>query len=564
METFIARSRFVEFLDATSQGARPYLLLLVLCLALFIPGISSFPVMDRDEPRYAQATKQMLETGDYIAIRNQEKFRNKKPVGIYWLQAAAVQAVGKEFKDVIWPYRLPSLIGATLSVLLCFRIGSLLTERRVALLGALLLLCSPLMQALAHLATTDTVLLCIILLAQACMFAVFTRLEKQRRPSLLAALGFWAALGVGILVKGPVILAVCGSTGLLLWIRSNEKWETVAAFHPWFGLPILLAIVLPWFLAIEKVTEGAFIEESLGKDFLGKLFSGQESHGAPPGFYLLLLPLTFWPAAFAMIPALRRAWDSRKFDWFSTACIYWIGPYWAMIELAPTKLVHYMMPLYPALALVTARELLSEEAWELSRKWLRGLNHIFRGVASVIAPLLIVIGIAAPLVIERTLLLPGVIISLVAAFYVWQRRGVLKQNRVLELTVLTLCYTFFIYPFVFQGLGPGLESAWMTPKIVEQYHALRPDHAEARLAVHGYHEPSLVFMTATDTLLTGPQGVAREMIANEHCVGVVNRERDAEFHETMKAAGVEYRRAGGVSGFNYSKGRTISLDLYVR
>ena len=107
METLITRSRVVDFLDAASRGLRPYLLLPVLCLALLIPGLGSFPVMDRDEPRYTQATKQMLETGDYIAIRNQERFRNKKPVGIHWLQAAAVQVVGTELKDVIWPYRLP-------------------------------------------------------------------------------------------------------------------------------------------------------------------------------------------------------------------------------------------------------------------------------------------------------------------------------------------------------------------------------------------------------------------------------------------------------------------------
>ena len=71
-------------------GARPYALLAALCLLLYLPGLTSIPALDRDEARFAQASRQMLETGDFLRIRFQDESRNKKPAGIYWVQAAAV------------------------------------------------------------------------------------------------------------------------------------------------------------------------------------------------------------------------------------------------------------------------------------------------------------------------------------------------------------------------------------------------------------------------------------------------------------------------------------------
>lgn len=101
----------------------PHLVLLVLCASLYLPGIAAIPPIDRDEARFAQATRQMLDTHDYVNIRFQNEPRNKKPVGIYWLQAAAVSIAGSPAKADIWPYRLPSVLGAMAAVFLTFAMG---------------------------------------------------------------------------------------------------------------------------------------------------------------------------------------------------------------------------------------------------------------------------------------------------------------------------------------------------------------------------------------------------------------------------------------------------------
>src|SRR5881409_1320235 len=109
---------------AVGSHARAVVVLLAVALLGFLPGFSSIPPVDRDEARFAQATKQMIESGDYIDIRFQDEVRYKKPVGIYWLQAAVVrgaEALGvSDARTSIWLYRIPSLLGAVGAVLLTY------------------------------------------------------------------------------------------------------------------------------------------------------------------------------------------------------------------------------------------------------------------------------------------------------------------------------------------------------------------------------------------------------------------------------------------------------------
>src|SRR4051812_48353700 len=148
---------------ATTSDARAVLLLVVLSLAVFLPGFFQIPPVDRDEPRFTQATKQMIETGDFIDIRFQDEVRYKKPVGIYWVQAAIVmagEALGvPNARTRIWLYRIPSLIGAIGGVLLTYWTALTFLPRRYALLSAMMMAGSILLTVEAHLAKTDALLL---------------------------------------------------------------------------------------------------------------------------------------------------------------------------------------------------------------------------------------------------------------------------------------------------------------------------------------------------------------------------------------------------------------------
>ena len=140
--------RVIDFITESNLRAVAFL---VLCgLLLFLPGFFNIPPVDRDEARFAQATKQMVETGDFVDIRFQGDVRYKKPVGIYWLQAAAVEtasALGLPRAELrIWVYRIPSLIGAIGAVLLTYWTALAFVTRRGAVLAALIMCSSVLLK----------------------------------------------------------------------------------------------------------------------------------------------------------------------------------------------------------------------------------------------------------------------------------------------------------------------------------------------------------------------------------------------------------------------------------
>src|SRR6266542_4461807 len=147
---------------AIGSHARAVMVLLVVALLGFLPGFFSIPPIDRDETRFAQATKQMVETGDFIDIRFQDEVRYKKPVGIYWLQAGVVMAAEAlgvpSARTRIWLYRVPSLVGATGAVLLTYWTALAFAARREAFLAALMLAGSILLSVEARLAKTDAML----------------------------------------------------------------------------------------------------------------------------------------------------------------------------------------------------------------------------------------------------------------------------------------------------------------------------------------------------------------------------------------------------------------------
>src|SRR5712664_2577766 len=293
-------SRLAGVIDFVTVSHVRAIAFLTLCgLLLFLPGFFNIPPIDRDEARFAQATKQMVESGDFVDIRFQDDVRYKKPVGVYWLQAAVVEtasALGLPRAPVrVWLYRVPSLIGAIGAVLLTYWTALAFVTRRGAILAALILCSSVLLGAEARLAKTDAMLLLSVVAAMGRVYLSWQRGEDPAHPPWSWPAIFWTALAGGILLKGPLILMFVGLTIVTLAILDRSAawlWR----LRPVWGLIWVLFLVLPWFVAIFWRAGDAFFVDSIGGDKLSKL-SAQESHGAPPGVYLLLFWVTFWPGA---------------------------------------------------------------------------------------------------------------------------------------------------------------------------------------------------------------------------------------------------------------------------
>lgn len=265
------------------KRVRGFALLVLLCLTLYAPGLASIPPVDRDEACFAQATRQMLETGDFIRIRFQDQARNKKPIGIHWLQAAAVTLLSRPGNTAIWPYRLPSVLAATLAVLLSSALGAILLSSHRAGFGAGVVMASALgLVVEAHLAKTDAALLAAVAAGQLALGIVYVRARAGYPVHWRLAVVFWTAQAAGILLKGPAVAALALLTVTTLSIADHEiRW--IKGLRPIPGLVLTTLIAAPWFVAIEQATEGEFHAESLWQDLAPKLVAAQESHGAPPG-----------------------------------------------------------------------------------------------------------------------------------------------------------------------------------------------------------------------------------------------------------------------------------------
>src|SRR4029078_4416823 len=202
---------------AVSSHARAVAGLVLASLLFFLPGLFTIPPTDRDEARFAQATKQMLETGDYIDIRFQDEVRYKKPVGIYWLQAASVKAgraLGmRNGLTTIWLYRIPSLIRAIGAVLLTYWCALAFVSRRAALFAALMMASCVLLGIERLLAKTDAMLLMTLVAAMGARARAYLPDRGERlepAAAWLMAGVFWSALAVGVLLKGPLIVMIVG------------------------------------------------------------------------------------------------------------------------------------------------------------------------------------------------------------------------------------------------------------------------------------------------------------------------------------------------------------------
>jgi 4-amino-4-deoxy-L-arabinose transferase-like glycosyltransferase len=551
-------SRLVDLLDFSAANNVRAIALLMLCgFLLFLPGFFSIPPIDRDEARFAQATKQMVESGDLVDIRFQDDVRYKKPVGIYWMQAVAVEtasALGLPRAQVrIWIYRVPSLIGAFGAMLLTYWTALAFVTRRGAILAALIMGSSVLLGVEARLAKTDAMLLLTVVAAMGALARVYLSWQRgddsPQQPWTWPAI-FWTALAGGILIKGPLILMFVALTIVTLAILDRSAawlWR----LRPVWGLIWLLVLVLPWFVAIFWRAGDAFFTDSIGGDMLSKL-SAQESHGMPPGLYLLLFWLTFWPGAPLAAMAAPAVWRARR-EPGAQFLLAWLIPSWIVFEAVLTKLPHYVLPLYPAIAILTVGAL---ERRVLSRSWLmRGSAWWF--AIPALASLAAVIGAVTVTRQPVFLAWPFVAAALIFGLFAWWLYDDNRAERsLLNAVVAALFLAFAIYGVVVPALTPLFPSAEVA-RALRNVVCVGPKAAAA-----GFHEPSLVFMTGTSTLLTDGSGAA-DFLAQGSCrFALIEQRAERNFAQRAEAIGLRYELASRVEGYNISQGRPISIAIF--
>ncbi|CAN7543916.1 glycosyltransferase family 39 protein [Phenylobacterium sp. LjRoot164] len=544
------------YLDRFSQGWRAPAFAALIAMLAGLPGVFAVPPLDRDESRFAQATAQMLETGDFVVIQFQDQPRFKKPVGIHWMQAASVALVSQVEDRDIWAYRLPSLLGAMLAAAACAWGATVFFGAPTGLLAGAILGSTFLLSTEAFIAKTDAVLAGTTTLALAALARIYAASRDGPPAGRITRLLFWLGLSLSMLVKGPVGLMVVTLTALSLWAW-DRKGEWLKGLGWTWGLILMAAIVGPWAAAVTVATDGGFWTTAFGADFAPKLVGGQESHGAPPGYHTLLTPLLIFPGALLLPAALALGWRARNEPGVRFA-LCWLIPAFIVFEATPTKLVHYTLPTYGAFAWLMAAAVMRPPVGKVA-KWIGVVLSALVGVvfAAAIFYLYGEYGDPSdlPATIATALLLAAA--GLTGAYLLW-------RGDALKAIVGAGALTILGHGAFAGAFAPRLEPLWLsqrTEKVLEEARLLpRQGFTPAPVAVAGYAEPSLVFALGTPTDL-GDVPEAIEAIADQRPAVVEGREQ-AAFEAELKARGLKVREIGKVEGLDYSNGDETALRIF--
>ena len=328
---------------------RPYFdhiiiaVLATVCYVLFFHALGGIGLIGPDEPRYAAVAREMLMTGDYITPRLFGSPWFEKPPLMYWLAVIGFKIFGVNELGA----RFPSALSAAICVFLIYWCGRRLWDRTVGFLAALVIASSIGFFSFARAASMDMPLTACMTMALAFFLIAFNDSTPRRRQWLYA---FYAALGLGVLAKGPVaVLLPVLSLGGFLLLRG--KWDDWRSWYP-KGLWITAAVSLPWFLLCTIMNGWQFIQVFIINQNFERFTSTVHGHQRPIYFFFPVLLLLTFPWTFLLISALRR-----RFGKNDHILLWWAIVPFVFFSLSGSKLPGYILPMAPPIALLIAKEL---------------------------------------------------------------------------------------------------------------------------------------------------------------------------------------------------------------
>lgn len=492
---------------------RHQLLLGLVAVLVFFTNLGGCALFEEDEPRNATCGREMFERGDWIVPTFNAQLRTHKPILVYWLMQVSFSLFGvSEFSA-----RFGSALLAVGTTLLTYHLGRKLYSPETGLLAGVIVCTSLMFSAVGRAATPDSVLIFCLTLA----FTGYVWVVAARRgghfsgaeshgletawtellpASRLASLPMYSAMGLAVLAKGPIgVLLPCAIIGLLslVTLRRNELANGTLASPsgPWWrrdlmtviqimrpsrivqaswrmrvllGAAVVLAIALPWYAAVGLKTDGAWLRGFLGDHNVGRFLSAKENHSGPIYYYVVtlflgcfpwsvFLPLAVWQLRSRLVKS--NPWgDSDRF----VAC--WAGVWIVFFSFASTKLPNYALPMYPALALISARYL---QDWQRAESGVGAISfrHCCRTLAVLGVLMMVGIPIAMSILLpgEEGLLLIGAVPLLGAAlaFMASQREQRPRAIRILSVMAVVLAVSIV-------GIAPTRIGLYLdSPKLAE-------------------------------------------------------------------------------------------------
>lgn len=535
--------------------SRRYLLLaagVILAVYLFVASRST--LFDRDEPRFARAGIEMVRSGNYLYATFNGAVRPDKPILIYWLMSLPLRLFGESTLAC----RLWSPIGGAVAALLTGLLAWRLCGRRAGLLAMVMLATSPLTIISGTAATVDAVLLALVV---GSVLGFAHALEKG------ASVWHYAVLAVltiaAMLLKGPAgLLVPLFVIPVVWWLARRQtplRWTYLLGIAA--VLVIGVACFAAWAIPANNATKGIVLGSGIGTHVVGRALHPMEGHGsgywtALP-YYLFAILLAFFPWTLYLPAAISAVLGGRLCHRLARPLLIgWAVPVFLLVTAVATKLPHYALPIWPALAVASAGVLMALERNLLTA---RDLTWLRRGVWFVlpVGLLLAAAFIAGPprfalTAIQTPALICGVIILLMTALALWQH----LRGRVMSGTLV---------------LAGGMTLFWLTVgtilmPAVEHYKLARPlatsinqQFPSLPVALYEYNEPSMIFYLGRNhvPVLDTAEAVAMWTRSPRPVILIAPR---AELQKIVPLyGGLQLQEVAAAKGFGFGGGKRADL-----
>jgi 4-amino-4-deoxy-L-arabinose transferase-like glycosyltransferase len=520
-------------------------------LYLLIAGSST--LWDRDEPRYARVTAEMIESGNYLVPTFNGEAWPDKPILLYWLMSIPVRIFGPS--EIAC--RFAGIMGTAVTLLLTFFIGKKLFDAKAGLWAEAILATTLLMMFMGSSAIVDGVALPFIVGAM----AVFVG-RTGGKIQIVDAVIIGVLMGMGMLAKGPIGLLPAPVMLVSLWFARKNGIELLRNLVS-AALMIIVAagIFLMWAIPVNKATGGEFVRVFLGHHIFSRALSPMESHGGNFFLYLPYYPaviiagffpwVLFLPGAFSAVTGKRIGTDGGR-----NILISWIVATVILMTLAATKLPHYVLFVWPAMAVMVGGTITAvgeNILKERDRKWLRGGVWFFMPVGLGVAAGLI--GVGYFLKIEG-LKLPGLICGLVM-LAMTAICGILQihEKFVASAKVVLAGVVILLAPLLL-GLLPAIEEIKISPHIAK---AVREKTSKNMpVAMYKYAEPTLNFYIGRQITHLREEDDVVEWLKGTGNRALIIPRKDFESIR-QKTEGIEFEEIASKKGLNYSKGREVEV-----
>jgi 4-amino-4-deoxy-L-arabinose transferase-like glycosyltransferase len=512
-----------------NNRAGHYFILSAAWALLSLPNLGVPSLWDIDEGHNAECAREMLDSGNWLVPTFNFQLRDHKPPLLYWLQIAAYERFGvNEFLA-----RLPSALAALAAVLLVYELGRLMFGAGAGLLAGLILASAAMFCAAGHFANPDALLNALTLAT----FYSFTR-SMARSAAASRLNSIWiiltgVAMSLAVLTKGPVgLLLPMTVIGLfLLWSR---QLKLLLDSRLAWGVMAFILVAVPWYAWISAETKGEFTRGFFLTHNFGRFLSPMENHRGPIYYYLVALFLGFCPWSPLLIPSFfcgfchwkgektgRQADQetSRPGDGGSPGAFLgcWIIVYMVFFTMSGTKLPNYILPIYPAAAILTGRFL---DEWRrgmlLVPKWvihagLAGVGMI--GIGASVGLLLTSGVIDVPLLRGRKLpglemwALAGLIPLAGSVVAAWLMRNKQRTGMIVSLTTAAILFVGLLAAW-----GSVSVDTFKAPRALVAEAGARQTDRDIRIGCYKFYQPSLVFYCRREVRVLDDEGQVREFL----------------------------------------------------